>query len=388
LTLIPAVEGFGKRVYKDKDHRASIGFGYTFNRANNVKLWRDAGIYSTLTAAQQQLLQDIDDVQVLTKDGKHNVKAENAERTRLGLTFDGIITKDQATALLRQMYSEFEGPAKTLGMLLSPERTAFVAVTYNRGPGATATMKAFYKAVRDGDRAEAWFQIRYNSLGLLDENRWGKAKARYLESQVFGLYNNPSAVTAAEAYSVFKMFQRHRKEIADYEAEYGVKFDGTNGERNMIGEAFQDGNYNLVLDYFRQNQPNFQTYLSQIDTIRSSLEYGKTALVNDLRTQYQNELRPQELARLIPEWFKSVDIYINPGNAGPKMSASPSTAAANCLMVGTDQKDNLTGEKGDDALIGGAGDDVLTGGEGNDLLIGGAGNDTLTGGKGPDILYL
>ena len=47
------------------------------------------------------------------------------------------------------------------------------------------------------------------------------------------------------------------------------------------------------------------------------------------------------------------------------------------LLLGTDKKDELSGEKGDDEIRGLGGNDGLTGGPGNDILYGGEGDDFL-----------
>ena len=57
-------------------------------------------------------------------------------------------------------------------------------------------------------------------------------------------------------------------------------------------------------------------------------------------------------------------------------------------LRGSDYKDTLTGNAGDNRLEGGAGNDTLTGGLGDDILEGGTGADTyvFTGGYGNDII--
>ena len=57
-------------------------------------------------------------------------------------------------------------------------------------------------------------------------------------------------------------------------------------------------------------------------------------------------------------------------------------------LRGSDYKDTLTGNAGDNRLEGGAGNDTLTGGAGDDFLVGGTGADTyvFTGGYGNDII--
>jgi GH24 family phage-related lysozyme (muramidase) len=368
VELITRVEGPATGVYPDDDGMASIGYGYTFNRNNNVALWTAAGI--NLTPAQRQLLQKIDN-------------APENQKTNLALTWSRAITIDEARALLRQTYPRYEGPANALAMPISLERVAFVSVAYNRGVGhLDERMWGFYQAIRDGDRAEAWFQIRYNALGNQKPATVnGIAVRRYLESEVFGLYDDPNNVSAQAAISVFKMFQRHRTAIANHEARFGVKFDGTNGTKNMISKGNSDANYQHVLSYFG---------LNRIDTIQQALDHGKPALLANLRTQYQNISKLQP--KLTDDSFKSVDIYVNPCFGG--CTSVPSGTTRNSLMIGLDRdnahlgNDVLRGGDGNDVLLGGSGDDRLYGGKGDDLLCGGAGNDYyfIRTGEGTDTI--
>ena len=55
------------------------------------------------------------------------------------------------------------------------------------------------------DRAEAWYEIRYNS--------GNQYKRRIIESEVFGLYENAAAVTAEDAHDVYSVYDRDRKSV-------------------------------------------------------------------------------------------------------------------------------------------------------------------------------
>src|SRR5690606_33105660 len=60
-------------------------------------------------------------------------------------------------------------------------------------------------------------------------------------------------------------------------------------------------------------------------------------------------------------------------------------AAGDDQLNGEQGDDRLYGEDGNDLLLGGEGNDYLYGGNGNDILEGGAGNDTLSGDAGSDV---
>ncbi len=82
------------------------------------------------------------------------------------------------------------------------------------------------RAVLNGDRSQAWFEIRYNS------NRdalKGIARRRFLQSEMFGLCVNPEAMTEVEATAVRRMLQKHHSDIYTYEALFGLTRDGKRG---------------------------------------------------------------------------------------------------------------------------------------------------------------
>ena len=103
----------------------------------------------------------------------------------------------------------------------------FVLVTlaYN---GILSESKNLKQDILAGNRAEAWYEIRYGSNGGSDPNR-GVAKRRYYESEMFGLYDNQTAPTLDEAKQAYRMLQKHRTDIMSYEALYGLTPDGVRG---------------------------------------------------------------------------------------------------------------------------------------------------------------
>ncbi len=55
-------------------------------------------------------------------------------------------------------------------------------------------------------------------------------------------------------------------------------------------------------------------------------------------------------------------------------------------IYGNENNDYISGGSGNDTLLGDHGDDIIIGGEGDDILLGGIGDDLLKGGAGQDIL--
>src|SRR3546814_16105543 len=111
--------------------------------------------------------------------------APATEKTRIVLTFPRTLNERESDQLLRASVREYEAPANQLDMPLSAERVALVSVTYNRGVvaimgnGRNVPEHPTMDAIRDGDRAEAWLQMRYNRWGSNSDYAGGLRKRRH-----------------------------------------------------------------------------------------------------------------------------------------------------------------------------------------------------------------
>ncbi len=380
-TAIVGSEGLHARAQDVGDGRATIGWGYTFNRGNNVEIWRNSGV--ELSQGEWRALAAID-------------AAPAGDRTRLGLAFPRTLNEAESDQLLRASMREYEGPANTLNMPLSDERVALVSLTYNRGVGAIAGNAArntpehpIMDAIRDGDRAEAWFQMRYNCWGSRDDMEGGLRKRRYAESQAFGLYDDPNNVTPEEARSVYRTFQLHRDEIDRVERNFGVTVDGERAATNRIAQANRD-------------YPDMVAQYGQVQTIADALGPARTVLLRELRQEH-----PDLADRLTDANFNAGRIHLDPGrdlrtgeNLGREQrnattqDVDPDHAATIDSRRTTrgnnpreiDSNDLLIGEGGNDTLRAHRGDDILIGGAGRDRMEGGVGRDTYVVGAGDTVM--
>jgi Ca2+-binding RTX toxin-like protein len=252
----------------------------------------------------------------------------------------------------------------------SKEIIAFASLSWNGGLGPK--LKA---AVASGNRAEAWFEIRYGSNAGSSESN-GLAARRFVEAELFGLYNNSSinsGLSFEEAKNVYSVIAIHRDKIMAYESKYGVPPDGTAATRNMIAEATND---------------DFKNKVAIPITIVSSLNPARDSILAELsKNNYQG----------FDNWFSgsllvSTNVYV-PGVSGQPSLFDPShyetgvfSSGASDLIIGDAENQSLFGYKGNDVLIGAESEDVLDGGLGNDMLYGGGGQDVLEGGEGADLL--
>lgn len=402
--VIVGAEGLHANVQNVGDGRATIGWGYTLNRNNNVAIWRDAGI--ELTQDQWRTLAAVD-------------AAPRDDKTRIGLTFGRQLNEAESDRLLRASMAEYETPATRLGMPLSDERVALVSVAYNRGsamlngnPQANVPEHPVMDAIRDRDRAEAWFQTRYNNWGSdpLDRqypdaqsNEGGLRKRRFAEAHVLGLYDDPANVTPEEARNVYRMFQLHRGEIDRVERDFGVTVDGDVAARNRIAQANRD-------------YPGLTGEYGRVQNIADALAPARDVLLRDLRREH-----PDLADRLTPENFNAGRIHLDPGrdlrdsdevarehpgenrtqNAVRREQRNATTQDVDRDHAATidsrrttrgnnpreiDSNDLLIGEGGNDTLRAHRGDDILIGGAGRDRMEGGVGRDTYVVGAGDTVM--
>ncbi|WP_369938892.1 XVIPCD domain-containing protein [Xanthomonas medicagonis] len=392
--VIVGSEGLHANAQDIGDNRATIGWGYTFNRDNNVAIWRESGI--ELTRQQWQTLAAIDAAPAL-------------ERTRVGLTFSRQLDAAESDQLLRASMAEYEGPANRLQMPLSDERIALVSLAYNRGigmlngiPESNVPEHAIMDAVRDGDRAEAWFQMRYNCWGSNNDAEAGLRKRRFAEAQVFGHYDNPNNVTPEEARNVYRMYQLHRDEIDRVERGFGITVDGEAAQRNRIAQANRD-------------YPALVNEYGIVPSIADSLGPARDALLRELRREH-----PDLADRLTDANFNAGHIYLDPGrdlrDRGEvdhqyPIDTNNSRVNNRNVALRREQHNTATGDAdqnhaatidsqrmsrgqnpqeigGEDLLMGQGGNDLLRSHGGDDILIGGQGRDRMEGGDGRDTYVI
>lgn len=258
--VIAGTESLHEKSQNIGDDRATIGWGYTFNRDNNVAIWRRAGI--ELSTSDWNLLAKIDRA------------ASQDARTQLGLQFSARLDANDADRLLRASMAQYERPAERLGMPLSEERIALTSVAYNRGENkllgdAQNKEHPVMDAIRSGDRAEAWYQIRYNCWGTDTDYEGGLRKRRFAEAQIFGLYDDPANVSRDEARNVIAMVKRHEKEIDRVEDRFGDSLDAPPARPNRIAQANRD-------------YPELTALYGRVPTLEAALAPARSALAHSV----------------------------------------------------------------------------------------------------------
>lgn len=243
-------------------------------------------------------------------------------------------------------------------------------------------------AILQGNRAEAWFQIRYNSNG---NDLPGLAKRRFFEADTFGLYSagaSSSTISDAEAKDVFRMYTSHRDAIIAYELKYAAQISKANLDFQLVADPVatwvQDSQ--IAREYLITTYAEFAgaptidgevllgSNLGNVDNVPGNDLLLGEARYNNLHGQGGNDVLYGNIV--------GDDLF---GDAGEDVLFGDS---GDDTLQGGDDNDRLEGGQGKDRLVGGAGTDTLRGGTEADTLIGGAGdNDLLEGGAGFDTYF-
>jgi murein DD-endopeptidase MepM/ murein hydrolase activator NlpD/GH24 family phage-related lysozyme (muramidase) len=212
------------------------------------------------------------ELDIKTKEIQKAVNAIMAERSgnpENTFTFKNEQDIKDTFADIAQDYEDIVD-SKLPGIPQSSERIALFSLAFNGGAGVLSS--ALCKAITDGDRAEAWYQIRYQLNGGTSKS-FGIAVRRAQESELFGLYNDQSSISEEDAKSVFRMLGKsgRLKQRAAYDAKYrhdpvyksvdGVKVK--TGERDYITKANEAPHLKLIQDYDDSISPAF-SLLSQM----------------------------------------------------------------------------------------------------------------------------
>lgn len=220
-------------------------------------------------------------------------------------------------------------------------------------------------ALATGDRAEAWFEIRYrsNSAQQAANIRQGIAKRRYYEAQLFGLYDVPSAVQpvdSTQAVQAYRMLELHRHQIEQYERQFGAQIAAANSDYQLSGSEYEVETLNESL------QPAVQPL---IDWINSQLPAGSIQITSSMIDS-------------------PLGIHLSPGrNRASEQFSATYKAQLNARRYSApgsstelEIRNILIGEEGNDTLEGGKGDDVLLGGFAEDRYV-------FKTGDGQDIIF-
>jgi hypothetical protein len=234
----------------------------------------------------------------------------------------------QITRALDAMDDYYDGRIDSWlsGIPESDERAALFSLTWNAPSMLGPKLKA---AIESGDRAEAWYEIRYNSLSssLPASVKPAIAYRRYVEADGFNLYDTDGKASYAEAIETGRMINAHHERILGYEASYDPL------------KAAEIKGIETISRIATELQPAIKAVLQKFDLPTS-----------------------RKMEELLVASKEIADVH----GDGTAHDSSKNDAD---LILGSTSANKLSGGAGNDTLIGLAGKDTLTGGSGADWFV-------------------
>lgn len=218
--LIKAGEGFDPLPTDVGDHTITMGHGYTLVQwhwegrgGRRVRVWeRYEHLDDDLEAIDIVQLSDDMEAEILAVLNALNARRyqdANAAVTRFSALWSrdlGQLTRDDANILfgreaqrigdsIRRRFTRVLGLNEGVALYHSLSNTREMAALMSRAYRGPLTInRDLVNALNRGNRAEAWFTIRYRLTTSNPDHIKGIAARQYVESQVFGLYNDPNEV--------------------------------------------------------------------------------------------------------------------------------------------------------------------------------------------------
>ena len=340
-------------VYNDGKGFATIGVGFNLHEQSVLTAVLEGLGLSTLDAENQAayMIQNILPT-VINTSSSNMQSVLNAEWERYtgiqGATFQfpdiqtiRTVFENISTSYETTVDNRLANSGVTVG--LSNERIALMSLEYN---GILDSSPSLRTALANGNRFEAWFQIRYNS-NLNNES--GIAKRRVLEAGLFGLFSSTTP-SDAEAENAVSGFIQHLNKIQQVETDHPAAV--ANAQRDY---ATLVSTYNIDVAAVGQIfKPITQYILNRFNVTDPSL------------------------AQTIDG-----DVLLGIVDASGAISG---TTANDLLVSVNDTASTLIGGDGNDVLIGNVGNDELFGGLGRNLLVGGGGFDKYYVASGDDVI--
>lgn len=268
------------------------------------------------------------------------------------------------------------------GIPYSYERLALLSLAYNQTDGDTALIGPKLKqAIALGDRAEAWYEIRYNS--------GNQYKRRYVESELFGLWGD-SEINEVSVTKALQMYTRHRDDILTHDSLTAYHRNLAAGDLALLNSRTNGLFTGLSAAPIQQELVHARQWIANFGLGEHTLdlvdELGSTGFseyqIGDFGDNPDDVLGGSAAHPLISGWLMGLsgDDRLNGGSSTDWLFGG----TGDDRLYGNDGEDYLSGGDNADHLFGGSYADVLDGGSGEDLLDGGGGDDHLVGGGGLD----
>ncbi len=218
---IKQFEGFRSKVYSCTSGVPTVGVGYALLEKGTTKWQVRGNLANELSEAGVGVTdQDVTRLDsIATALNQNNIS--RARSLTQSANFSFTVSEAQARTLFDNTIAAYEamvrlklGPALYEDYKNSAEMVALVSLAYN---SPKLIGQSLLEGLREGDRAEVWYQIRYASNG---NKLQGLANRRFRESDMFGLYDDEGDPDVEEAERVIAMYEKYQPRIMAYESKY------------------------------------------------------------------------------------------------------------------------------------------------------------------------
>jgi GH24 family phage-related lysozyme (muramidase) len=260
--------------HNDGNNSIAFGYGYDLfrnldtlinNLNNHVSAVDTTGAYSTTATALNRIYTIISDNTTIPQGNNGRSMRNNTNYPNIAGDINALVkeinslitltTEVNATNLLNDtLVPIYENrltnrlAIRNIVLAKSKERIALFDMVYNGGAGLIGNN--LLNALANNNRAEAWYEIRYNS-NYGDSRRntgLGIANRRVAESNLFGLYSASfdtltNEVKTEEAKIIMKMYTLHKSgsgtpySIENEESSFPTAYNGSNSIISQIQPA-------------------------------------------------------------------------------------------------------------------------------------------------------
>jgi GH24 family phage-related lysozyme (muramidase) len=246
--IMTGVEGLRTEIYIDSNGIQTIGAGMNLRDSQKIrssvvtKLFehnkpiddtKELDYRKEIKAIVTETYPDLSDSEKAIQAAKNQRKLNAIMARRSGNPSSTFTFNDDEEIIkvydqIAETFEKIINQKFSVSIPLSYERLALFSLAYNQ---PTLLGTGLQTAIKDGNRADAWYQIRYQSNGGESRSR-GIAKRRYFESQIFGLYSKglSDEEKDIEYKSILKMRGDHASKIKKYDKEFGDRVQEANND--------------------------------------------------------------------------------------------------------------------------------------------------------------
>jgi hypothetical protein len=166
-------------------------------------LWREVAnfserTYQLLRAFESAHTDPRDDVRLNGYADNRRSKFEFANEEEIRTAFNNLVGVFE-----QKIYRAYPSLQADAGFQASAEKAVLLSLSWNSKDGSRSLLgSGLGEAIATGNRAAAWFEIRYgsNSSKQAATLREGLAKRRFVEAEFFGLYQIPGSATLQKGF--------------------------------------------------------------------------------------------------------------------------------------------------------------------------------------------